>query len=245
MRRNYLGTAGKNGIWGGIDLKVNAILPMKGNSERVPGKNMRLFAGRPLYHMIAGVLQDIPIVDTIIINTDSKQIADDAVKNFSKVKIHIRPDKIRGDMVSMNEIIAYDIKYVDKGDFFLQTHSTNPLLSKKTLEKALNNFFSQQDKYDSLFSVTPLQSRLYWADGRAVNHNPNELLRTQDLEPIFEENSNFYIFSRQSFLEAGNKRIGLRAGMFIVDKREAIDIDEEDDFQLAEYIYRMNNLYLR
>ena len=84
-----------------------------------------------------------------------------------------------------------------------------------------------------------MQTRLYKADGQAYNHNPEELLRTQDLEPLFEENSNFYIFTKESFLNSGKKRIGIKPFMFEIDKIEAVDIDEPQDFVIAESLYKL------
>ena len=168
-------------------------------------------------------------------------IAEDAQRNFERIQIISRPEEIQGDFVPMNEIIAYDLSQLD-GEHFLQTHSTNPLLRTETIKVAIEAYFKGIEKFDSLFSVTRMQTRLYWSNGKPVNHNPQELLRTQDLPPVFEENSNFYIFSKTSFLNAGNNRIGLKPQMFEINKLEAIDIDEAEDFELAEMLYkkRMN-----
>lgn len=216
--------------------KVIALIPMKGHSERVSNKNMRLFCGRPLYHAIVAMLEESTFVESIVIDTDSNVIADDALNNFKKVRIIERPKELCGDMISTNAIFAYDIS-VCKGEHFLQTHSTNPLLTIETLEHGIEDYFSSLDEFDSLFSVTKIQSRLYWESGQAINHDPKELLRTQDLPPVFEENSNFYVFSKASFLAAGNRRIGLKPKMFPMNKLEATDIDEEEDFSLAEILY--------
>ena len=225
-------------------MTVTALLPMKGHSERVPNKNMRLFNGRPLYHCVAEVLEASSQISEIIINTDSSIIAEDAVRHFSKVRVVERPMALRGDFVPMNDIIAYDIS-LSNIDHFLQTHSTNPLLTEKILNNAIEEYFDRLDIFDSLFSVTKLQTRLYWQSGEPVNHNPFELLRTQDLPPVFEENSNFYIFSRSSFAAAGNKRIGLKPRMFEMNKLEAVDIDEAEDFKLAEILYKIRNEEIR
>lgn len=216
--------------------KIIALLPMKEHSERVPNKNMKSFCNIPLYHAIINSLIKSKYIDIILINTDSNLIKNDALKNFNKVKIIDRPKEIQGDFISMNDIIAYDINHYE-GEHFIQTHSTNPLLTIETLDKAIKLYFNNLDKYDSVFSVTRLQTRLYWKDGKAINHNPDELLRTQDLQPIFEENSNFYIFSKSSFINANNRRIGLKPLMFEMDKLEAIDINEQIDFELAEILY--------
>lgn len=222
-------------------LMINVILPMKGHSERVANKNIRHFKGNPLYHHVMQVLQNSSFIFRIVINTDSDIISKEAPKIFPKVHIINRPKRIRGDFVPMNDIISHDISVTD-GEHFLQTHSTNPLLSQDTLERAIQKYFEDLDRYDSLFSVTKLQTRLYWESGKPINHDPSKLERTQDLPPVFEENSNFYIFSRESFLRANNNRIGLTPQFFEVDPLEAIDIDEESDFQLAEAIFHLKSV---
>lgn len=215
---------------------------MKGHSERVPNKNMRPFNGRPLYHCVAEVLERSRYISSFVINTDSEVIAMDATRRFSKVSIVDRPEELRGDFVPMNDIIGYDLSVCDD-EHFLQTHSTNPLLTVETLDRAVEVYFRSLSEFDSLLSVTRLQTRLYWQSGLPVNHDPKELLRTQDLPPIFEENSNFYLFSKSSFFSAGNKRIGLKPKMFEMNKLEAVDIDEEEDFRLAELLYGMRKGY--
>lgn len=219
--------------------KVIALVPMKEHSERVPGKNMRSFCGRPLFHWVIMSLQNSKYITRIIINTDSQAIAQNALEYFDCVEIVERPEAIRGDFVSMNVIIAYDLSQVE-GEHFLQTHSTNPLLTTATIDKAIESYFKSLETYDSLFSVTCHQARLYWQDGQPINHNPRELLRTQDLHPVYEENSNLYIFSRTSFSQSGNRRIGLKPQMFEMDKLEAVDIDQELDFRLAEALRKLN-----
>ncbi|SHI15319.1 cytidylyltransferase domain-containing protein [Desulfofustis glycolicus] len=221
--------------------KITALLPMKAHSERVPNKNIRLFNGRPLFHLITETLEFCNAIDSIIIDTDSDFIAEDAQKNFSKVRILKRPKALQGDFVSMNDIIAYDLE-MTKAEHYLQTHSTNPLLTAVTVETAIENYFNAIEYYDSLFSVTRLQTRLFLESGTPINHNPKELLRTQDLPPVFVENSNIFLFSKTSFKRAENNRIGLRAKMFVMDKFEAIDIDDEIDFCFAEALYRIRSI---
>ena len=218
--------------------QIFALLPMKEHSERIPNKNMKDFCNKPLYHRIMEALLKSKYIKFVVIDTDSQVIAEDALKNFDRVEIINRSEKLRGDFVPMNDIIACDLSQL-KGEHFLQTHSTNPLLTTETINKALEQYFKNIEKYNSLFSVAKLQTRLYWQDGGAINHNPNELLRTQDLSPVFEENSSLYIFSKKSFKEAGNKRIGFNPQMFEMSKFEAIDIDEPEDFELAEILYKL------
>jgi CMP-N-acetylneuraminic acid synthetase len=117
-------------------------------------------------------------------------------------------------------------------DIYLMTHTTNPLLGPSTIRDAMTQFVDSDSK-DSLFSVNKIQTRFYREDLTAVNHDPAELVRTQDLEPWFEENSCLYIFSKESFFET-NARIGKVPILFVTPALESIDIDEIDDWVVAE-----------
>jgi N-acylneuraminate cytidylyltransferase len=213
---------------------------MKGHSERVPNKNIKPFAGIPLYHHIVSSVSACKYLNKIYINTDSETIAEDVNTHFPHVQIIKRPELLCGDFVSMNKILEYDLSQI-QGELFLQTHSTNPLLKTETINTAIECFFENQDKYDSLFSVTRWQTRFYWQNGEPVNHNPEELLRTQDLPPMYEENSNFYIFTKESFRNANMKRIGLKPYLFEMNPFEAVDIDTDFNFKIAETIHSLLN----
>jgi N-acylneuraminate cytidylyltransferase len=213
--------------------KIVSLLPMKGNSERVPNKNLKIFNSKPLYHSIVNTLLESKYVTDIIVNTDSEKIKKNIKDSFPQIKIIDRPKEIQGDFISMNKIIANDISKIDS-DFFLQTHSTNPLLKASTIDNAIEEFFKNLKTYDSMFSVNSFQSRFFCKNNKPINHNPLELIRTQDLDPIYEENSNFYIFSRESFIKSNQNRIGLKPYLFPTDKIESIDIDDLNDFKIAE-----------
>ncbi len=216
------------------NLKVSAIIPIKQHSERVKNKNFKPFVDKPLYHHILETLENTYAIDEIIIDTDSKIVALEAPEMFSKVRIINRTPELCGDMVSVNKIIEYDLTQTDS-DIYIQTHSTNPLLKAETIAKALKLFLEMEHLYDSVFSVNRFQSRFYNHKGEAVNHNPQELIRTQDLHPLFEENSNFYLFTKESFA-ATNRRIGRKPMLFEMSKIESIDIDDEFSFRLAEIL---------
>lgn len=214
---------------------ITALVPMKGHSERVPNKNIRKLAGKPCFHWLMKSLSESKYVKEIVINTDSEEISDSAVKNF-EVTILKRPDFLLGDMVSIQPLIEYDLSQT-KGEFYLQTHSTNPLLSAETIDSGIEEFFNQ-GKHDALFSVTPVKTRFYWPDGRGINHDPQKLIRTQDLNPIFEENSCFYVFSKKTN-ERYKNRLGSKPMMFPMDRLEATDIDDWEDFLYAEFLLNL------
>lgn len=218
--------------------KIIALMPMKGNSERVPKKNLKNFNGTPLYQIVLNKLLESNLIDEILINTDCPNISSSVSSNYDKrIKIRPRPKEICGDYVSMNKIIEDDLNN-SNGNIYVQTHSTNPLLEVSSIDRALKKMVELGENYDSIFSVTKIQTRFYDITGNAINHNPRELSRTQDLPPIFEENSCFYIFTKESFNRAGSKRIGLNPLMFEIDKIEAIDIDNIEDFIIAEAVYK-------
>ncbi len=214
--------------------KVIALLPIKEESERVPGKNFRGFAGKPLYQHIVYTLDRTYAIDEIIIDTDSPRIMLDAPKLTPKVRIIERPAELCGGMVSTNLIFAHDMSLAE-GDLFVQTHATNPLLRSETIAQALAAFLEAEAEHDSLFSVNTYYSRFYKSDGTTVNHDPENLIRTQDLPPLFEENSCLYVFTRESFGQKG-RRIGLKPMMFPTPPMESIDIDDEFAFRLAELL---------
>ncbi|MDP3983834.1 MAG: acylneuraminate cytidylyltransferase family protein [Acidimicrobiia bacterium] len=216
-------------------MEVVALLPMKGHSERVPGKNLRSIAGKPLYHWVTEALLAAKTVNRVVVDTDSDAIAEHVFGSFPNVEIHRRPSHLHGDLVAMHDIVAY-LAHAIEGDVFLQTHSTNPLLRAETIDAAVTAFL-EEGSHDSLMSVTPWQTRFYFSDGRPVNHDPDVLLRTQDLSPLLEENSNLYIAARELILRTG-RRVGSKPLLFPIERREATDIDEELDFMVAEFLLR-------
>jgi CMP-N-acetylneuraminic acid synthetase len=211
-----------------------AVVPMRHKSERVPGKNYRPLAGIPLYHHVIRMLSSVPEIDVIVIDTDSDFIIKDCSENFPQVQVLLRPVHLRDGNIAMNDVLLNTLDQVD-ADIVLQTHSTNPFLEADTVSSALKLFASPGREFDSLFSVTRLQARLWDAENKPVNHDPSVLLRTQDLAPLFIENSCFFIFTPELLRESGT-RIGIRPFMFEMSASEAVDIDTEDDFSLAAAI---------
>jgi len=214
--------------------KFTALLPIKANSDRVPGKNFKYLGARPLFEWILSSLISSEYIEEIIINTDSiPSFEHSKLALNKKVTLKERPIEICGDFVSMNKVIEHDVLNSEKENF-LMTHTTNPFISTKTLNSAFQEYLNalKSENFDSLFSVNKIQSRFYYENAKPVNHNPEELLRTQDLEPWFEENSCIYIFSKTAFLK-NNSRIGLKPLMYRTPPLESIDIDNKDDWDLA------------
>lgn len=212
--------------------KVVALLPMKAHSERVSGKNFRLLGGKPLFRWILDELLDVSDIDSIVINTDARDIlAANGLNETDRIIIRDRREELCGDFVSMNLILRDDIDAVPAATYIM-THTTNPLIKAKTIKDGLDNFLASQEN-DSLFSVNKIQTRFYRDDGSAVNHDPEILIRTQDLEPWYEENSCLYYFTRDSFLRT-NARIGVTPALMVTPPLESLDIDEPHDWELVE-----------
>lgn len=217
--------------------KVIALLPLKKNSERVPRKNFRLFNGVPLFGWILNTLLSIEEISLVVINTDAREELERlGLTPDPRLLVRNRKPELCGDFVSMNAVIADDVENVP-ADTYLMTHTTNPLLSRATIVAALAAYKEgvANGTCDSLFAVNRIQTRFYRADGSAVNHDPAQLLRTQDLEPWYEENSNLYIFSAESFRKTG-ARIGAKPLLFETLRKESMDIDDQDGWDLAEAV---------
>jgi CMP-N-acetylneuraminic acid synthetase len=219
---------------------IAALVPMRHSSERVPGKNYRDFAGKPLFFHVTESLLKCSLITTVVIDTDSPTVIDLTKQHFGdRVKILERPEHLRDGSIAMNDVLLNAISQVP-ADFYLQTHSTNPILKPETVESAVKKFLEIFPMYDSLFTVTKKNVRFWDSLARPINHNQNILLRTQDLPPIFEENSCLYLFSKE-ILQRKHNRIGDRPFLFEMPEIEAQDIDVELNFKVAEFLFKELN----
>lgn len=214
--------------------EIVVLLPMKANSVRVSGKNFRNFCGKPLFRWILDTILSIDEISKVVINTDARDILSaNGLIESDRIIIRDRKLELCGDNVSMNLVLADDLEHVSS-NLYVMTHTTNPLLSANTIRGAISKFKEAKMKglADSLFTVNKVQTRFYRADATPVNHDPNNLVPTQDLEPWFEENSNLYIFTSESFLKT-EARIGALPTMYENPRFESIDIDTPDDWDFA------------
>lgn len=212
--------------------RLIALLPMKGHSERVADKNLRHLGGRPLYHWVMETLLSVAQISEVVVDTDSDRIEVDVSDHFPGVTLRRRPADLLGDWVPMHDIVHRFAEETPRAEAVLQTHATNPLLTPATVRRAIDALYATST-HDSLMSVTAWHTRLFDGSGKPLNHNPEVLKRTQDLSPVYEENSNLYIASREAIL-ATKRRIGRNPLLFPIDRMEAVDIDDEVDFAIAE-----------
>ena len=214
-----------------------ALVPMRHDSERVPGKNYRQFGDAPLFHHIVRTLLTVPSITEVLIDTDSPVVMEQCRETFPDVTLIERPEELRAGEIAMNRIIEHDLGFTD-APVIVQTHATNPLLRAETIERVVQTLHNGD--CDSVFTVTRLQQRLWRAGPEPVNHDPDVLLRTQDLEPLYIENSCVFAFPRELILSTGS-RIGSRPAMVETEPTESLDIDEEPDFVLAEAMWKLQN----
>lgn len=229
-------------------MKICIIVPIKHNSERVPGKNFRDFNGKPLFHIVLNTLLKSKYINHIYVDTNSPVVMESIQKDFKNTNItvyerplELQPGNTPTNLLLENIITKLNLDY----DYYLQTHVTNPLLKVETLDKCIETFIQKEKEgYDSLFTAKQLQTRLYTNQNNnvtALNHNPNELIPTQNLEPLYEENSCLYIFKKNILFEK-HHRIGDKPYIYVMNDIESSDIDIESDFVLAEQLHKINEL---
>lgn len=217
-------------------MKTVAIVPMKLNNRRLPQKNTKPFTnGKPLCYYILSTLQTVSGVDEVYVYCSNPDI-----QNFipTGVKYLKRSESLDQDTTKMNEVLqcfAADVP----ADVYVMTHTTAPFISKESIEKGLNVVISGE--YDSAFAAKKLQDFL-WKDGVPFNYTLDNIPRTQDLSPLYEETSGFYIY-RDSVMTELNRRIGNKPYIVEVGETESIDIDEQEDFEIAEAIF--NHIMLK
>ena len=216
--------------------KIYAIVPIKQKSQRIKNKNFKSFNGEPLLCNILKKLHKVSLVETIFINTDCiNKIKTNLNFNSKKIQFIKRDKNLLGHETSVNLIIESCFKYMNDNSVILMTHVTNPNLKTKTIIDSVNTFFKllKEKKCDSLFSVNKFQNRFYDNTLKPLNHSKNQLIQTQDLMPIYEENSLLYLFTKKSFSK-NKSRIGSKPYPFVTNKVESTDIDDIDDWEIAK-----------
>ena len=213
---------------------VSAVIGMKQESQRVKNKNFKLLGHKPLFSWIIDSLLEVDEIGEVLLNIQGKKLIDLISVKYSsqsRLKVFEREELLEGHEVPMTKIISNTILNA-KYETIINTHSTNPFLSPTSISNALEIF--KKNKIP-IFSVNVFQSRFYDKNIKPINHNPKELLQTQDLDKIYEENSCLYIFNKDEFLSK-KTRIFENSKVFPLNKIESIDIDTNEDWQLAEMI---------
>lgn len=211
-------------------MKTIAIIPMKLNNERLPNKNTKIFDnGKPLCHYILATLLKVKGLDDIYVYCSNPKIKDYIPSGIKYLK---RKESLDTSDTKMNEVLKCFAEDVD-ADIYLMTHVTSPFISAESIEDALNKV--QYGEYDSALAVQKVQEFL-WKDGVPFNYELNNIPRTQDLSALYSETSGFYIYKKEIISEH-NRRIGFKPYLKELSKIESIDIDEQEDFDIANAIF--------
>ena len=209
-------------------MKTVAFVPIRLNSKRVVGKNLKMLGDKPLMCYVLETLAKAKGVDEVYCYCSNE----DVIKYLpNNVKFLKRPEFLDREETLGKEIYEEFTKTVD-ADVYILAHTTSPFMKVETFENALEKILSED--YDSAFSAEKIQT-FVWYNGKPLNYNLKEIPRTQTIEPVYVETSAFFMFKRNVW-KIHKQRIGFKPYMALVDKIEGIDIDWPEDFAFAERI---------
>ena len=209
-------------------MKTVAFVPIRLNSKRVVGKNLKMLGGKPLMCYILDTLANIKKIDEVYVYCSQESIKEYLPEGVKFLK---RPEYLDRDETLGKEIYEEFTKTID-ADIYILAHTTSPFMKQETVENALDKIVN--DGYDSAFSCEKIQT-FTWYDGKPLNYDLKEIPRTQTIEPIYVETSAFFMFKRDVW-KVHKQRIGFKPYMAQVDKIEGVDIDWPEDFEFAEKI---------
>ncbi len=212
-------------------MRTACFIPIKSNSERVPGKNFRMLNGKKLYEYICNNVIDAEVFDEIYIDTNSQEIADYAFKKGFHI-IERKPE-LALNTANGNDLLIYHYEKFPEYDYYFQAFATAPYMKPETIKICFEKLTSSEE-YDSCFTATSNYG-FYWFNGIPVNYRPGILPRSQDMTPIIEESTGLYGISKFS-LNRYRCRIGKNPYVHIINKFEAVDINTEEDLKIAEYV---------
>jgi len=208
--------------------KIVAFVPIKLNSERIPGKNLKLLGGKPLYQYILDALLRVKGIEEVYVFCSDDSIAHDLPPNVKFLK--------RDESLDSNETLGQEIysSFIEKveAEYYVLAHTTSPFINSSNIDLSIDKVVSGE--FDSAFSVHKVMN-FAWYDDKPINYSLDNIPRTQDLKPLYIETSGFFIF-KSSVWSKYRQRIGLKPFKCVVNYIEAIDIDEPDDFLLAELV---------
>lgn len=211
--------------------RIIAVMPIKMNNERLPGKNIRLLGGRPLLQYGLFHLIEAGLLDGIFLYCSQEEIARYLPEGVMFVK---RPEYLDLPASNFTQIFGEFFAQYD-ADIYVYAHATAPFLTVKTIKECIQAVRS--GKYDSAFCAEEIRDFL-WKDGEPLNFDAEDLPRSQDLTPIYRETSGVYVFKKEVF-EKYHRRIGKQPFIKLVSYKEAVDINNYEDFMLAEALLNM------
>lgn len=214
-------------------MRIACFIPIKSNSERVPGKNFRILNGKKLYQFICEHAKQAQIFDEIYIDTNSDEIMQYAKKQG--LQTIQREEHLASNSANGNDLLVHHQELFPQYDYYFQAFATAPFLQAETIRKCVENLICV-NRYDSCFTAVENHG-FYWLAGNPVNYRPGILPRSQDMLPVIEETTGLYGITGES-LARYKSRIGRNPYIHKVSKFEAVDINTEEDLKVAEFIGR-------
>lgn len=212
-------------------MRTACFIPIKANSERVPGKNLRSLNDRKLYQYICEHVKEADVFDDVYIDTNSPEVAEYAESmGFRAIA---RKPELALNSANGNDLLVYHFEKFPDYDYYFQLFATAPYMQPGTIKACYEKLVSSEE-YDSCFTALKNHS-FYWFAGLPINYRPDILPRSQDMMPVVEETTGLYGISRDS-LARYHCRVGRKPYIHFVSKFEAVDINTEEDFKVAEYI---------
>lgn len=213
-------------------MKIVSFIPIKLNNQRLPGKNTMILHGRPLCDYLFQTISGIDIIDSKYVYCSDESIKPYIEPYSDKGLRFLKRDKcLDGFQVKGLEIIDHFIRDID-ADVYVLSHCTQPFTKSESIKKALEKVVSGE--YDSAFSAIELQDYM-WMNGKPFNYDMKDIVRTQDLTPVYMETGAFFIFRKEVFTKLG-QRIGEHPYIYKIDQFEAVDIDTKEDFDFAQAV---------
>ena len=213
-------------------MKTIAIVPIKLNNERLPGKNTKLLGDNPLMYYVLNELTKVDGIDEVYVYCSSDEICKYLPVGVQFLK---RPDCLDLPTSNFNQIFDNFMSEKD-ADIYVYAHATAPFLNAKTIDECVTQVKS--GKYDSAFSATKIQDYL-WLDGKPMNFDAKNLPRSQDLKPIYRETSGVYVFTKEEY-QRNHRRIGILPYIMEIGFKESIDINNPEDFELSKIMLNIN-----
>lgn len=220
-------------------MRYLVVIPARGGSKGIPHKNIYKIAGKPLLEYAIESMSGVAYEGDLVVSTDDAMIAEVAAKHKEVIVVK-RPDDISNDTAKTEAALIHALQYMKDNfnkeyDAIVTLQPTSPLRTSETIQKFLENFELNIGKFDALLTLSEDRSD-FWTkkeDGSFGRLFPNAPRRRQEREPLYVENSAIYVTSKESLLET-NSVLGYRVNGFVIDVKEAVDINEFSDIALAE-----------
>lgn len=213
-------------------MKIIAIMPIKLKNERLPGKNTKMLNDKPLLQYELLNLLKTGLLDSINVYCSNEEVVPFLPEGVNFIK---RPDFLDLPTSNFSQIFENFMNEYD-ADIYVYAHATAPFITVKSMKECIEAVKS--GKYDSAFCATKIQDYL-WQDGVPLNFDAENVPRSQDMKPIYRETSGVYAFTKDVF-QKYHRRVGVNPYIKEVTYKEAVDINNPEDFDLAEALVNIN-----